>query len=123
MAGIQRVIDVGQRLRLDALTSVNHQQRAFAGRERTRDLIGEVDMARRVHEIENVGLAVLRDVVEPDGLRLDRDAALALDIHGIQHLLDHVARGKAAGRLDEPVGKRRFAVVDMGDNREIADIR
>ena len=122
MAGVERVIDVGERLRLDALAGVDHQQRALAGRERARHLIGEVDVAGRVHQVENVGLAVLGLVFEPDGLRLDGDAALALDVHGIEHLLDHVARRHRSGLLDQPVGERRLAVVDMGDDREIADI-
>ena len=84
--GVERLIDVGERLRLDALAGVDHQQRAFAGRQRARDLIGEVDMAGRVHQVEDVILAVLGAVVQPHGLRLDGDAAFALDIHGIEHL-------------------------------------
>ena len=79
-------------------------------------------MARRVHQVEDIGLSVLRLVVEAHRLRLDGDAALALDLHRIEHLLDHVALGEAAGRLDQPVGERRLAVVDMRDDREVADI-
>ena len=79
-------------------------------------------MAGRIHQIEDVVLAVLGLVVETHRLRLDGDAALALDIHRIEHLLDHVARGDRSGLLDQAVGERRFAVVDMGDDREIADI-
>ena len=79
-------------------------------------------MAGRVDQVEHVVLAVLRLVVEAHGLRLDGDAALALDIHGIEHLLLHLAAVEPAGQLDQPVGERRFAVVDMGDDREIADM-
>ena len=61
-------------------------------------------------------------IFEADRLRLDGDAALALDVHRVEHLLDHVALGDGAGRLDQPVGERRFAMVDMGDDGEIADI-
>jgi hypothetical protein len=56
-----------------------------------------------------------------DGLRLDGDAALALDIHRVEHLLLHLAQRQAAGDLDQAVGQRRFAMVDMGDDGEIAD--
>ncbi len=119
---VERLIDVGERLRLDALAGVDHEQRALAGGERTVDLIGEVDMAGRVDEIEDVILAVVGAVIEPHRLRLDGDAALALDIHGIEHLLDHFALLEPAGRLNQPVGQRRFAMIDMGDNREIADV-
>ena len=120
--GVERVIDVGQRLRLDPLARVDHQERALAGGERTRHFVGEVDVARRVHEVEDIGLAVLGPVFEAHRLRLDGDAALALDVHGIEHLLDHVALRHCPGLLDEPVGQRRLAVVDMGDDREVADV-
>jgi hypothetical protein len=124
VAGIDRVIDVGERLRLDALRGIDHQQRALAGRERAVHLVGEVDMPGRVDQVEDVVLAVARAVVQPHGLRLDGDAALALDVHRVEHLLlaGHLARVEPAGELDQPVGERRLAVVDMRDDREIADI-
>jgi hypothetical protein len=120
---LDRLVDVGERLRLDPLRGVDHQQRAFAGGEAAADLVGEVDVAGGVHQVELVGLAVLRGVVEAHGLRLDGDAALALDVHVIKDLLGHLARGQAAGELDQPVGQRRLAMVDMGDDRKIADQR
>ena len=80
-------------------------------------------MARRVDQVEDVGLAVLGRVLDPDGIGLDGDAALALDIHRVEHLLFHVALGHRPGHLDEPVGQRRLAVVDMGHDGEIADMR
>ena len=118
---VDRLVDVGERLRLDALAGVDHEQRALAGGEAAVDLVGEIDVAGRVDQIEHVILAVARPVIQPHGLRLDGDAALALDVHGIEHLLDHLARLEPAGELNEPVGERRFAVVDVGDDREIAD--
>ena len=33
--------------------------------------------------------------------------------------LRHLARGEPAGRLDQPVGERRFAMVDMGDDEKL----
>ena len=122
VAGVDGVIDVGEGLRLDALRGVDDEQRALAGGEGARHLVGEIDMAGRVHEIEHVGAPVLRRVFEAHGLRLDGDAALALDIHGIEHLLGHLALRQPPGRLDQPVGQRRFAVVDMRHDGEVADI-
>ncbi len=122
MARVERVIDVGERLRLDSLARVDHQERALAGGERARHLIGEVDVARGVHQVEDVGLAVLGQIFEPDRLGLDGDAALALDVHRIEHLLDHVALGHRPRLLDQPVGERRLAVVDMGDDGKVADV-
>ena len=120
---LDRVIGVGQRLRLDALAGVDHQQRALAGGQRAADLVGEVDVARRVHQVQHVGLAVERRVVEPHGLRLDGDAALALDVHGIEHLVVELALGHRPAAHQQPVGQGALAMVDMGDDREIADQR
>src|SRR5205823_10758031 len=60
--------------------------------------------------------------IEAHGLRLDGDAALALDLHGVEHLLLHLARAQAPGELDQPVGQGRFPMIDMGDDREIPDV-
>ena len=46
------------RLRLDALRGVDDQQRALARGQRARDLVGEVDVAGRVDQVQLVGLAV-----------------------------------------------------------------
>src|SRR5690606_1144980 len=77
---------------------------------------------RRVDEIEFVALAVARGVVEPHGLRLDGDAAFALDVHRVEHLLAHLAFAQPAGDLDQPVGERRLAMIDMGDDGKVADM-
>ncbi len=81
-------------------------------------------MARRVDQVEYVILAVVVAVVEAHGLRLDGDAALALDIHVVEHLLlaGHFARVEPAGQLNQAVGERRLAMVDMGNDGEVADV-
>ena len=79
-------------------------------------------MAGRVHQIEDIGLAILGRIFQPHGLRLDGDAALALDIHRIEDLLLHLPAGQRAGKLDQAIGQRRLAMIDMGDDREIADV-
>jgi len=63
----------------------------------------------------------LRGVGHADGVGLDGDAALALQVHGIENLGLHFARGERSGELQQTVGERGFAVVDMRDDREIAD--
>ncbi|MNJ38137.1 hypothetical protein D3C77_329780 [compost metagenome] len=118
---VDGLIDVGQGLGLDPLRGVHHQDRALAGGQRPADLIGEVDVSRRVHQVEHIVVPVLGRVVQAHGLRLDGDAALLLDVHVIENLLGHFARGQAARELDQAVGQGRLAVVDMGDHREVAD--
>ncbi len=113
---LDRLVDVGEGLRLDPLGGVDDEEGAFAGGQRARDFVGEVDVAGRVHQVELVALPV-----EPHRLRLDGDPALALDVHAVEQLLLHLALGEAARRLDQPVGKRRLAVVDMRDDAEVAD--
>ena len=92
---LDRLVDVGERLRLDPLRRVDHQQRALARGEAARDFVGEVDVAGRVHQVELVGLAVLGGVVQAHGLGLDGDPAFALDVHVIKDLLAHLARRSA----------------------------
>ncbi len=118
---VDRDVGVGERLRLDALRRVNDQQRAFARGQRARDFVAEVDMAGRVDQVELVGLAVLRRIHHAHGVRLDGDAALALQVHRIQHLRLHLARRQRAGQLQQTVGKRALPMIDMGDDREISD--
>ena len=118
---VDGLVDVGQGLGLDALGGIDHQQAALAGGEGARDLIGEVDVARRVHQVQDVIEPVLRPVVQAHGLGLDGNAPLLLDIHGIENLRRHLARGQPAGELDQPVGQGGFAVVNVGYHTEVSD--
>ena len=79
-------------------------------------------MAGRVDEVELVGLAVVRLVGHADGVGLDGDAALALEVHGVEHLGLHLAGGERAGELEQAVGEGGLAVVDVRDDREVADV-
>jgi hypothetical protein len=118
---VDGLVDIGERLRLDPLRGVDHQERALDRLHGARDLVGEVHVAGRVDEVQDVGVAVLRGVFDADGVGLDGDPALALDIHGVEKLFLHVALGHGAGQLDQPVGEGGFPVVDMGDDGEVAD--
>ena len=118
---VQREIGVRERLRLDALRGVHDEHRALAGGERPADLIVEVHVARRVDEVQRIGLAVAR-IVQTHGAGLDRDAALALELHVVEELIGHVALLHRAAELDEPVGQGGFAVVDVGDDGKVPDV-
>src|ERR671937_1696604 len=73
-------------------------------------------MAGRVDEVELVALPV-----DAHGLCLDRDPALALELHGVEHLLAHLPTRDGVGELEDAVGERRLAVVDVGDDRKVAN--
>ena len=119
---VQRQIEVGQRLRLDALSGVHQQHRTLARLQRPRHLVGEVDVAGGVDQMQHVVGAV--DLPrQPDVLRLDGDAALTLDVHPVQVLGAHIPIGDHTGQLQHPVGQRRLAVVDMGDDAEVPNQR
>ena len=113
---------VGDRLGLDALSGVDHEHRALAGGEAARYLVGEVHVARGVDEVELVGLSVVCRVHDAHGLRLDGDAALALDVHGVEELLCHVALCHGARLLQDAVCDGGLTVVDVGDDGEVPDV-
>ena len=123
VVGVDGQVGVGQGLRLHPLGGVDHQQRALAGGQRPAHLVGEVHVPGGVHEVEVIGLAVQRLIGKAHRLRFDGDAAFALDVHGIEHLLLHLARAQPAAHLDQAVGQGRLAVVDVGDDGEVADMR
>ena len=79
-------------------------------------------MAGGVDQVQVVGLPVGGLVLDPHRLRLDRDPALALEVHRVEHLGAHFLRVDGAGDLEDAVGQRRLAVVDVGDDREVADV-
>ena len=112
--GVDGLVDIGQRLRLDALGAVDHQKAALPRAHAARHLVGKVDMAGRVDQVQHVMLAIVGIVFDADRVGLDGDAALALDVHGIKELLLHVTVLNRPRGLDQPVGKGRFTVVDMG---------
>ena len=120
---VQRQVQVGQRLRLDALGGVDQQHRALARLQRARHLVGEVDVAGRVDQVQDVVRSPLDLPRQPDVLRLDGDAAFPLDVHPVQVLGAHVAVRDDAGELQHPVGQRRLAVVDVGDDAEVPNLR
>ena len=80
----------------------------------------EVDVARRVDQVQLVDLAVQR-VIDRDRPGLDGDPALALQVHVVEQLLAKLARRDRPRLEQELVGQRALAVVDVRDDREIAD--
>ena len=119
---LQRRVAIRDRLGLHTLARIDHQQGALARRQRATDLVAEVHMPRRVDQIQVVDPAIARGVAERCRLSLDGDAALALEVHRVEHLRFHLSIAEPSAALDQPIGKRRFAMVDMGDDREIADV-
>ena len=119
---LEREVQVGDGLRLHPLGRVDDNNRPVAGHQRATHLVGEVDVARGIDEVELVALTTRRHVVERHRVALDGDAALALDVHVIEQLVAELPRRNRSTGLDEAVGKRRLAMVDVGDDAEVADV-
>ncbi len=114
---LDREVGIRKRLRLDPLRRVDHEQRSFAGLQRARDLVGEVDVAGSVDQVQLMPLPG-----HAHCLCLDRDPALALEVHRVEDLCPHVALRDGVGQLEDAVGERRLAVVDVRDDRKVADV-
>ena len=114
-------VKIGQRLRLDALRGVNQQDGSLARGQGAGHLVGEVDVAGRVDEVQHVLAAVGAGPRQPDRLALDRDATLALDVHPVQVLRAHLASGDDPGELEHPVRERGLPVIDVRDDAEVPD--
>ncbi len=79
-------------------------------------------MSWSVDQIQDVSLSVFGFVIQPHALRFDRDATLALDVHAVEILGFHLTLGDRASEFQQAIGQRGFAVIDVRDNTEVADI-
>src|SRR5437899_3876301 len=111
---------VGDGLGFNALAGVHHQQGAFTSGKRAGDFVREIHVTRGINKVQAIGVAVFGGVVKADAFGLNGDAALALQVHGVQHLLVHLALGESAGHFEQAVGKGGLAVVNVRDDTEIA---
>ena len=116
-------IGVGQCLSLHALRGIHHQHRPLAGGKGTGNLVVKVHMARRINEVQFVNLAVLRLVVQLHCPGLDGDAALPLQVHVVQQLAGHFSCGNGLTLFKQAVRQRGLAVVNMGDDGKVSDMR
>ena len=118
---VDREIGVGDRLRLDALGGVHDQDRSLARGQTAADLVREIHVAGRVDQVDEVtGPGDL--VGEAHRLRLDRDAALPLELHRVEHLRAHRTGLERTRAFDQSVRERRLAVVDVGDHGNVANV-
>ncbi|KAK1920113.1 hypothetical protein P3342_002409 [Pyrenophora teres f. teres] len=111
-------VEVGHGLRLHALARIHQQQCATTAGVTARHLGPKVDVAGRVDKMQQVVLTLVR-VYHGACLRLDCDAALALHVQLVEELLLS-ARLDGACNLQQAVRQRRLAMVDVGDDAEVA---
>ena len=115
---LQRLTQDEPRLRQRPLGRVDEQQHAVHHRQRTLHLAAEVGVARRVDDVDPRVAERHRRV-----LGEDRDALLALEIHRVHHALrDVLVLAERAGLPEHRVDQRRLPVVDVRDDRDVAQV-
>jgi len=62
-------------------------------------------------------------VLHSNGVHLDCDPTLFLEIHVIKHLRRHLPLVKGASLLKQSIRESGLAVVNMSDNAEIPNVR
>ncbi len=76
-------------------------------------------MSWRVNKVKNKLLSIAVLKIERHALGFNCDTPLTFDVHVVEDLVPELAVVDEVGVLDETVGERRFAVVDMSDDAEI----
>ena len=106
-----------------AFGGIDQEEDAVGHAEDAFDFAAEIGVAGGVDQVDLGGLAVGAGVIDGDVLGQDRDAALAFQRIGIQQgvLLD-LAVAEIAALAQQGIDQRRLAVVDVGDDGDIADV-
>ena len=117
MAG-HRLLEHVAGLRQRALGGVDEQQDRVDHQQAALDLAAEVGVAGRVDDVEpDAG------VVDGRLLGQDRDALLALEVARIHDPVDDGLVGaERAGLAEHRVDERGLAVVDVGDDGDVAQV-
>ena len=115
---LERLAQHEARLRQRPLGGVDEQQHAVDHRQPALDLAAEVGVPGGVDDVELDVPVAQRGV-----LGEDRDALLALEVHRVEHARgDVLADAKGARLPQHRVDQRRLAVVDVRDDRDVADV-
>jgi hypothetical protein len=77
-------------------------------------------MARGINEIKIIGNAILSLVIEHDALGLDGNSPFPFDIQGVKNLLLHFPVRQSTAQLNKAIRYGGFAMINMGNDREIA---
>ncbi len=117
-ASLERLAQHEARLRQRSFARVDQQQDAIDHREGAFDLTPEVGMAGRIDDVD-LDVAVLHGRV----LGQDRDALLALQIHGVHHPLRDVLVLSERARLPQHgVHQGGLTVVDVSHDGHVPDV-
>ena len=76
-------------------------------------------MSRGINQIEDIFFTIVH-IFHLDGVALDGDATLTLQVHVIKHLSLSDLYG--LGEFQHSVSQRRLSVIDMRNDTEISDM-
>ena len=115
---LQRLADDELGLRHRPFGGVDQHDRAVDHRQDALDLAAEIGVAGRVDDVDAHVLPDDRGRLGEDG-----DAALALEVVRIHHPLgDALVVAEGARLLQQAVDERRLAMVDVGDDGDVAEL-
>ena len=80
----------------------------------------EIDMTWRIDQVEFICVAIA-GIIHDNGTCFDRNSTSPLELHVVQQLLLHFSLRNGPRVFEQAVGQSAFAVVDVGDNTEVAD--
>ena len=117
-AGFERFSQDEPSLWQAAFGRVNQEHYAIDHLQDPLDLAAEISVTRCIDYIDLVIAVTHRSV-----LGHDRDAAFAFQVHGIHHAFDDLfVLAKGAGLLEHGIDQRGLAVIDVGDNGDVANL-
>ncbi len=104
-------------LRLRAVVRVDDEKNAVDHFHDALDFAAEIGVTGRVDDVDAVAVPVEGGVLGADG-----DALFALEIHRVHHaFLDLLVGAEGAGLAEQLIDERGLAVVDVGDDCDVAD--
>jgi len=114
----QRLLRDEAGLRHRAFHRIDQQQHAVDHRQHALHLAAEVGVPRRVDDVDVRALPLHRAVLRKDG-----DAALAFEVAAVHHPFgDFLVRAEGAALAQQLVDHGGLAVVDVGNDGDVADL-
>ena len=117
------MVEIGNCLSLDSLSGVDDEHSALASSYRPADLVGKIDVARCVDQVEQVGLTIFGVSVH-HGSCLCKNcyASLSFYCESVKYLCFTLFQLLYCVRhLKHAVCQCRLTMVDMSNDRKVAD--
>ena len=115
---VKRLADNELRLRHWSFTGIDQYHHTIDHRQNAFDLTTEICVARGVDDVDP---GILPD--NAGALRQNRNAPFTFLVIRIHRALRHLLVGaKSTGLMQKAIDQGRLAMIDMRDNRDVADI-